>query len=716
MASAMRLSSSLLLLLACAGCEPSTSTSEEKYQYPELDLSNVRVDFDAVDFGLSETRQIIVKNRGQLPMGISSIALNADEMEDNFSIAYSAADITCPKASAGRSVEVDSSPLADTGPDTGDGTPDSGDPLYDTASGPTDDVITLGPKCKLPVNITMSPVTVGRIYSSLRIETVTQEAVDGEYPEYYWDPDNAWKIVILEGVGVKGTGNLIISPRTVDFGHLWVGESAIDYISIQNVGEGDLTLGEPYFTDCDPGFAIESAWSGERTLAAGTSALVEVSYTPTTEDPLYCDMTFTSDDEDAATVDVTLQANVGDDPENVPPTVAIRQPKVGTLWASAEPLEVEINAFDENQPATTLTCKVKSTLAAASLATCTPSDESGHVIVEIDPDDLEQGIDTLLVTVTDDEAITATASTTLLYKTPYPDDDDDGDGYGDISSDPVDCDDTNDTIYPYAAELYDLMDNDCDGTIDEGTEGYDDDGDTVTEADGDCNDTNDETYPGAPEESDQVDNNCNGVIDEGTSRYDDDEDGFSEVENDCDDDDATVNPAAVEYCDDDADNDCNGLKDNQDGCVTLNSEPLVIGGIELGNTAIGVGQSATMSVFVYDADGQELNYSWQQDAGLTALGFTAIDNPTASSVNFTAPPELPDGSDGETYSIYVIVMDEDGHQTWAFEDITVYPEPVQLNQIRTSTSTRSCGSSGSAALWLLPALGGLLAARRRRDA
>ena len=44
---------------------------------------------------------------------------------------------------------------------------------------------------------------------------------------------------------------------------------------------------------------------------------------------------------------------------------------------------MELDMFDVNQPATTY-CKVKSLLSEAKIADCVPSDESGHVFVELD--------------------------------------------------------------------------------------------------------------------------------------------------------------------------------------------------------------------------------------------------------------------------------------------------------------------------------------------
>ena len=179
----------------------------------------------------------------------------------------------------------------------------------------------------------------------------------------------------------------------------------------------------------------------------------------------------------------------------------------------------------------------------------------------------------------------------------------DGDG---SSSCATDCDDSRADVHPGAAEICDSIDQDCDGTIDEGTSCYDDDGDGVTEADGDCNDgdaavfpghaediTNgvdddcdgvvdlgaadadgdgygvlggdcddaDPTaYPGATETPDGVDDNCDGTIDETTTAFDDDGDGYSEDAGDCDDSTTAMSPGAAESADW-LDNDCDGIVD-----------------------------------------------------------------------------------------------------------------------------------------------------------
>ena len=153
------------------------------------------------------------------------------------------------------------------------------------------------------------------------------------------------------------------------------------------------------------------------------------------------------------------------------------------------------------------------------------------------------------------------------------DDDQDADG----SPVALDCNDTDPEINPDAEDVCDGVDNNCSGTVDEGSaiDGWSDlDGDgygdplspvstcdaddiTVVLNDGDCDDANADIHPGAAETcSDVVDLNCDGSV----GAVDNDSDGFFACE-ECDDGDATAYPGAPEVCDG-HDNDCDGGLDN----------------------------------------------------------------------------------------------------------------------------------------------------------
>jgi hypothetical protein len=181
----------------------------------------------------------------------------------------------------------------------------------------------------------------------------------------------------------------------------------------------------------------------------------------------------------------------------------------------------------------------------------------------------------------------------------YPDDD--VDGFGDADATPViscavvsghavrtgDCDDSDQSLSPSAAERCDGRDNNCDGVanflINFGdTEDDDEDGFPDMRCGGnDCNDGNPSVYPGAMELCDGVDNDCDGVVDADSADalwyLDLDGDGFGDATGgtmlsctpianriarggDCNDGDAGIRPAANDACNG-IDDDCDGTTD-----------------------------------------------------------------------------------------------------------------------------------------------------------
>ena len=197
-------------------------------------------------------------------------------------------------------------------------------------------------------------------------------------------------------------------------------------------------------------------------------------------------------------------------------------------------------------------------------------------------------------------------------------DDDDGDGFGDPSSArtacavgdgeterPGDCDDADPRRFPGASELCDLVDQDCDTTIDEDAaplDWYADaDGDDYGDPGGpapvascdaiagrapndlDCDDRRGDVSPEGTETCDGADEDCDGTIDEGpaTTYYRDadgdtvgtDTDtqlscgpapmGYVATAGDCDDTDPGRSPLRIERCDG-LDEDCDGAIDEGD--------------------------------------------------------------------------------------------------------------------------------------------------------
>ncbi len=688
---------SLSLLLFGAACQ--TQISQTETLLPVISISNTNIDFGNVEWGTAEYRTITISNQGELPMGIHPIVLEEEGFENNFALVYYTETIVCedPEVLVVQEEE-------DWAPNL-----DEGDFL-------------LFPGCRINVDVGFSPSIVGDTFASFHIESFIEEPPEEEdgtatafTPTFYRDPVHFKETVLLKGTSARGSGRIMVTPRTLDFGHWWTGETVTKQIMIDNVGNGDLEVGIPALgSGCDPEeFSIDtSAMDSDGVIPAGHGTLFEVTFTPSDLGGRTCALTVPSDDVDTEEVEVRLKANIGDDPTNVAPSVTLISPPTGHVHNTSAPLRFELSMFDVNQPANTLFCKIKSETLGAGSYTCTATAENGYVEVEVPTENLVPGIDTWLVTVTDQAELQAFASTTVLFGAPFPESDDDGDGYGTEEAEGalIDCDDNNPTVYPDAAELVDGIDNDCDNQIDERTPAGDDDGDSVSELEGDCNDNDFETYPGAPEQPDFKDNDCDGTIDEKTSLSDDDGDGFAEVDNDCNDRNPDIHPAAIEYCDG-IDNNCNNLRDEQEGCVSLDSKPVIIGGIQMDARAISAGESTTMTLFVYEQDGQDLMYEWKEDSALVSAGHTAISDTNSQTITWTAPDQV--SGEGQTFSLYVLVTDEDGNQDWVFDEISVYAQPIPPALVETvATEADGCGSSSAA--WLLPLLP-LVVTRRRRS-
>jgi hypothetical protein len=695
-----------------AGCAGNDAGTEAKY--PEIELSHETVNFGDVGWGEPVTRDIVLRNRGELDMGVVEIALMQDGLEHNFLVQYDFSEVLCTASNT--TGEARAAAKGKKGAD------DTGEGFYDTAdtaaSAAAAQVLPAG--CEVPIHVTFDPRTIGKVYAGLRITTF-DEPTESADPSYFRDPDEEFKVVLLQGIGLKDDGKILVNPRVVDFGIVWADVTALEYVSIGNIGDGPLTLEDYEFTSACQGL-VSVTWGYDpakgQVLEPAFSTVLELAYTPSlsdADDKLECDLRLHSDDPNEPQVAVRLKANVQGTAADLEPQLQLIGPSPGHVVSG--PPQIEIDMFDVNQPADSLQCKIRSErLQSTKIADCAALDKSGHVTAVVaitDLDDGGPGTDTISVTVTDISGQTAYATTTFLYLANYPVDDMDRDGYSPTDKQATDCDDTNINTYPFAAELPDDGDNDCDGTIDEGTINFDDDGDGEAEVDGDCDDRNDATHPGAIEIPDNGDNDCDGIIDEDTSAFDDDGDGFNEINLDCDDDDSTINPAAEEYCDR-IDNDCDGFTDAADGCIETDSQPIIVGGIRPEKTDIVVGESVTLSVLGYDADGQDLSYTWDEDNAIFEQGeHTAIDNLFGPIVTFKAPDTVTNDLEEYSYELQIQINDADKNRDWAFGTITVHAEPI--DQTRTIGGDEGCSNNGDEAL-LVPVLPLLLVAwsRRRR--
>ena len=164
-----------------------------------------------------------------------------------------------------------------------------------------------------------------------------------------------------------------------------------------------------------------------------------------------------------------------------------------------------------------------------------------------------------------------------------------------------DCDDTNAAVKKGATEVCNGIDDNCNGSTDEGVkttyyQDLDNDGHGTTvqtklgctapvgyaATSDDCNDSSDKVKPGATEVCNDIDDNCNGQTDEGvkTAYYlDADGDtygtgaaslsctaptGYATSSGDCNDGNAAINPGAKENCTNSIDDNCDG---STDGCA-----------------------------------------------------------------------------------------------------------------------------------------------------
>ena len=347
-------------------------------------------------------------------------------------------------------------------------------------------------------------------------------------------------------------GRLELTPSFHDLGYIAVGSTASAEVGLYaTAGEVDVLAVEVLNVD---GSAFSVVHDELKGLTDETAGVVEVVYAPTTEGYHWASITVLTDENDDNEHLIEVRGGAAQPAARLYPPLVDFGPldagEEGTATVTVvnqSAVALSLTAFDFDAPSFAspeglpLDIPADEAVELTLSVSSTGAEETGTVtldfdgLVSLDPVDLQVNA--------------CSNPIASLY-------DADEDGY---SACATDCDDDDDTVNPGTPEACDGVDNDCDGTFDEGTDVYDDDGDGHTENDGDCDDDDNTVYPGSTEAADGVDDDCDGIVDEGTSRYDDDGDGYTELGGDCDDADSSVSPAEQETEGNGVDDDCDGV-------------------------------------------------------------------------------------------------------------------------------------------------------------
>lgn len=306
-----------------------------------------------------------------------------------------------------------------------------------------------------------------------------------------------------------------------------------------------------------------------------------------------------------------------------------------------------------------------------------------------------------------------------------------------------DCDDSNSRIKPSARETCDLVDNDCDGSVDEGyfmlTYYQDADGDgygnisvstTACMAPSgyvtgsyDCNDSDPLAYSTTTGETcDGADNNCDGVVDEGITYYQDSDGdgygvttttttaiisgcspaGYATRSGDCNDSDAAINRYATETYNDGIDNNCDGNE------VVYSTTTIDSSGTVGSYNSIGVDSNHKIHIAYYDETNGDLKYATNSSgAWVTSTIESTGTVGTYVSLEITGDDDIyisyfdttnnslkyaTKGLSSSSWSTDTIDSDASGQSVLAWD----YSDGINISYLSADQSTlQTCGWNGS---------------------
>ena len=300
---------SLPLFLLLTACQQQVEYIEKTL--PNMELSTSSIDFGTIQWGTASTKNFYIENQGDLPMGLHSLYIEAEGFESNFSINYNPSNVDCPDDPSEYAIDEEGEYHLDA---------------QDTF---------LNPGCSIAATVSYNPLIMGEAYAAITITSFIEpeEFEDSTIPapRFYRDPSNFTQKILLHGYSNLGEGNIVVTPRVVDFGHHWTGESVTQQIMINNVGDGDLMIQNPYLNEnCDEAFSIDiSAIDPDRVIPAAEGTIFEATFTPLDLEAAVCTVFVPSDDAETDLLEIRLKANDGIDPTNTPPVVTMISPAIG---------------------------------------------------------------------------------------------------------------------------------------------------------------------------------------------------------------------------------------------------------------------------------------------------------------------------------------------------------------------------------------------------